>query len=398
MGMGLYDEQILSRIKNDRDAFDESFFRLASVVTGDKRADTFLSDREKAKNAIEDILKYFHIVPVAVPDEIENVDDQLEFLLRPSGIMRRRVELVSNWYKEGAGPLLGATADGNIIALIPGKFSGYSFYDHTTGKNIKVTRKIAEEIEIDAYCFYKPMPLRKLSFSDLIKYMASSVAASDIVMIVAATFAVTMLGMITPYATRLIFTSVIASGKMFQLLSVAVLLAGAALSTALINITSTILIARIGAKIDISVQSAAMSRVLALPASFFKEYSAGDLAQRLQNLNQICGAMSGIFIKTMLSAVFSLLYLGQIAAFAPSLVLPALGIIISGLVFAVISTFVSIKVARKEMAAKGKLSGLIFALFSGVQKIRLQAANSARSANGQERMKKWQDANLLLRF
>ena len=55
--MGLYDEQFLSRIKNDQDSFDESFFRLASVVTGDTRhLDSFLSNREKAQNAIEEIL------------------------------------------------------------------------------------------------------------------------------------------------------------------------------------------------------------------------------------------------------------------------------------------------------------------------------------------------------
>lgn len=371
MGMGLYDEQILSRIKNDRDNFDEAFFRLASVVTGDKRADTFLSDREKAQNAIEDILKYFHIVPTAIPDEIDSVDDQLEFLMRPSGIMRRRVELTGNWFKDGVGPLLGATKAGDIIALIPGKFTGYSFFDHNTGKNIKVTGNIAKEIEIDAYCFYKPMPPRKLGIPDLLKYMISALAVSDLAMIVTATLAITLLGMITPYATQLLFNNVIASGEMLQLLSISVLLFGAVFSTALINITGTIIMARIGSKIDISVQSAAMARVLMLPASFFKEYSSGDLAQRMQNLNQMCGTMAGITIKTMLSAVFSLLYIGQIAVFAPSLALPAFGIIVAGVAFTAISTFIATKVTRKEMTEKSKLSGLVFALFSGVQKIRL---------------------------
>ena len=34
-------------------------------------------------------------------------EEQLEYLLRPHGIMTRRVELTEGWYKDCAGPLLG---------------------------------------------------------------------------------------------------------------------------------------------------------------------------------------------------------------------------------------------------------------------------------------------------
>jgi hypothetical protein len=197
--MGLYKEQILSRIKHDRDSLDESFFRLASVVTGDTgRLDSFLSDREKAKNAIEEVLQYFHVLPVPVPDKINNIDDQLEFLLRPSGIMRRRVELTENWYKDGIGPLLAGTKEGKVIALLPGKFGGYSYFDHGSGRRITVTGKNAAQISVDAYCFYKPLPPGKLSVRDLLKYIVSSLAFSDLVMVTSAMLAVTLLGMFTP--------------------------------------------------------------------------------------------------------------------------------------------------------------------------------------------------------
>jgi len=370
--MGLYDDQIQTRIKNDRDGFDESFFRLASVVTGDtKHVDTFLTDREKAQNAIEEILKHFHIAPATLTDGVGTVDSQLEFLLRPSGVMRRRVALRGKWYKDGFGPLLGTMKDGEIIALLPGKFGGYAFFDRRAGKTVKVNRQTAKQIDIDAYCFYKPLPTKKLGFRDLLAFIITSLAFSDVVTVCAAALTATLLGMITPYAMRHLFTNVIASGATFQLLSVTVLLLGAAISSALINITNEVIVAGIGGKIDVSVQSAVMARVLALPASFFAEYSAGDLAQRLQNLNQMCAVVAGVIIKTGLSSLFALLYLGQIALFAPALALPALLIIAAGLIFTLISSFTATKAASAELTEESKLSGLVFALFNGVQKIRL---------------------------
>ena len=55
--MGLYSDQIAERIKSDQDAFEESFVNLASAVIGQKnQAETFLSDRNAAKNAIDEIL------------------------------------------------------------------------------------------------------------------------------------------------------------------------------------------------------------------------------------------------------------------------------------------------------------------------------------------------------
>jgi len=370
--MSIYDDQLRARIKNDKVAFDESFFALASVVTGDTRsAAAFLSDRFKAQSAVEEVLKYYNITPEHVPDEIETVDGQLEYLLRPSGIMRRRVELKSSWYKDSYGPILGATKDGDVIALIPHKFAGYTYFDRSTGKDIKVTRKEAAKIDIDAFCFYKPLPNRKLCIMDLLKYIASALAVSDIVMIAAATLAIVLLGMITPYATQQLFTNVITSGRMLQLMSIAVLLLGAAVSIFLINITSSILTARISAKIDITVQAAVMARVLTLPASVFKDYSAGDLAQRISNLNSICGTVVGISLKTLLSSIFSLLYIGQISVLAPSLAIPAFFVILTGFAVSVAGALAASKVTHMEMKEKSKLSGLVFSLFSGIQKIRL---------------------------
>lgn len=373
--MGLYSEQITARIKNDADAFEQSFAELAAAVTGNnKQAAKFLSDRESAKNAIEEILKYFHIVPSPISENIKDINEQLEFLLRPSGIMRRMVELTGTWYKDGIGPLLGQTKEGRAIALIPGRISGYTYFDFDSGKRIKVTKKNSAMIDVEAICFYNPLPAKKLTIRDLIMYMVRSLAVSDYVTVAMVTLAATLLGLILPYANRLLFGNVAPSDSYSMLIGVATLLVGATVSTALINMTNQLIMSKIGTKINISVQSASMARLLSLPAAFYKEHNSGEVAQNMKSLNSLCDTLFNAIFGTGLTSLFSLIYVGQIASLAPSMAVPALTVILLQIGFSVLSTLMSIKTTKKRMENDAKLSGFVFSLFRGIQKIKLAGA------------------------
>jgi NHLM bacteriocin system ABC transporter ATP-binding protein len=370
--MGLYSDQIAARIKNDTDAFDDAFVGLASVVMGHKKdAQSFLTDSSKAQNAIGEILKYYHIAPAKPPANLKDLDDQLDFLLRPSGVMRRRVELTGSWYKDGIGALLGKKTDGAVVALLPRKTGGYTFYDFEENKRVRVTRQNAFQISMEAYCFYDPLPAKKLAVSDLLVYMRKTLAVSDIISIAAVTLAVTLLGLLLPLANQMLFDSVLLSGKISQLRSVAVLLIGATISTMLLDMTRALIMAKINTKLETSVQSAAMARLLSLPASFFKDYSSGEVTQRLNSLNGLCGTLLQTVIGTGLTTLFSLIYIGQIAALAPALAVPALIIIGLNIALMIGNTFAGMNVAKKQMVNQGKLSGLVYSLFTGVQKIKL---------------------------
>ena len=374
--MGLYSEQIENRINKDQSAFELSFVQLASVVMGHKReAETFLCDREKAKNAIEEILKHYNIVPATLPNNIESVDDQLEFFLHPAGVMRRRVELTDNWYKDGIGPLLGQLTDtGQVISLLPGKASGYTYFDHELNKRIKVNKENAKKIGIDAYCFYDSFPSRSIGIVDLLVYMARTLAISDYVIITATILAVTLLGLLTPFATQQIFEHVIPHGGTMQLLAISFLLAGAAISTLLVKVTHKVIEARITTKTDIAVQSATMQRILSLPVGFFKEYSTGETAQRLQCVPALSGVMIQVIFGVGFSGLFSLIYIGQIATVAPALVMPSLILVVINLSVIVVNAMFSNRLQKKLMKGAAKLNGLVYSLIAGIQKIKLSGS------------------------
>ena len=69
-------------------------------------------------------------------------------------------------------------------------------------------------------------------------------------------------------------------------------------------------VVRLQAHVGTTLQSAVMERLLALPASFFRRYEIGDLADRLMGIDRIEQYVSDITISAALSGVFSLVSFG----------------------------------------------------------------------------------------
>ena len=109
--MGWFDEQIKERRQYDDDAFSEAFANMASAVMGKRFEAAFTNDRAVTKDAIDEILKYYHVKSREVPDSIKDVNEQLEFLMRPYGIMRRTVKLEDGWYRDAVGAMLGTLSE-----------------------------------------------------------------------------------------------------------------------------------------------------------------------------------------------------------------------------------------------------------------------------------------------
>ena len=108
--MSWLEEQIKNRIKGDEEAFEEVFLDLAGVVMGHSKAGNGAGDsRIRTKNAMEEILHFYHVKAVEVPRQIEDINEQIEYLMRPAGIMRRSVKLTGEWWKDASGTMLGRT-------------------------------------------------------------------------------------------------------------------------------------------------------------------------------------------------------------------------------------------------------------------------------------------------
>jgi len=131
---------------------------------------------------------------------------------------------------------------------------------------------------------------------------------------------------------------------------------------------------RVTLETDLSVEAAMMMRILSLPVSFFRKYSAGELASRAGSVNELCNMLISMFLTAELTSVMSLLYLLEILHYAPSLVVPSIIIILATIICSLVSTVMQMRVSKELLEHEAKESGLGYALISGIQKIRLSGS------------------------
>lgn len=373
--MGWFDNQIKSRREADQQLLDDSFVKIAGVVMGQRSAEKFSDERIVTKNAIDEILKYFHYKPTELPASVTSADDQLDYCLRPHGVMRRNIRLTEGWYKDAYGPILGFTKeDGIPVALLPNGLAGYRYMDPKTGKYVKLNRKTEKLIDAEAICFYRPLPQKKLSIPDLLLYMKRCLSLSDIVMVIAAAVSVSLIGLLIPRLTAMLTGPVLKSGRSDALIGLAICMLCVAFSSQLMSSVSGFINARLNTKTTLGVQASMMMRIMTLPANFFRKYSAGELRSRSQSVNQLCAILMGMVLSTGLSSVTSLMYITQIFNYTPMLVVPSLLVILVTVVFSTVSTLVQIRINKIIMEQEAKESGMSYSMITGVQKIKLAGA------------------------
>ncbi len=373
--MGLFDEQIRQRMASDQDILEDSFFRMASVVMDKWNAEHLEDELLIARESLEQIQKYYHHKPVEIPPEIQDVTEQLEYAIRPLGLMTREVDLEAGWQNDAWGPMLGHLKDSGItVALLPGRIFGYYFRDPETGKNVRVTRKTAKRFSKEALCFYKPLPMKKLGIPDLLLYMKDCISSGDLTLIILASLLVTGVGMIEPRIYAMITGPVLENRMGNLLMGAAVFLVSAAISNQVVGMVRSLLMQRIGTKTSMAVESSVMMRILSLPVSFFRHYASGDLAARTASVTSLCNLIVNNVLSTGLTSLMSLLYITQIFSFAPALVVPSLIIILSTLLISVAASLMQVSISRRQMKLSAEESGMSYAMLNGVQKIKLSGS------------------------
>ncbi len=373
--MGWFESQIEERRNADEQLLEDPFVRVSGIVLGHRIAEKINNARIVTQNAIEEILKYYQCKPVEVPESLKDAEEQLDYSLRPYGLMRRDVELTEHWYRDAFGPMLAfRKEDGLPVALLPGTIHGYHFTDPSTGERRRLNTKTAALFSTEAICFYRPLPQKKLGIPDLMLYMKRCLSLSDFVMLIGATLAVTLVGFLMPRITKILTGPVLTGGHKEALIGISIAILCVVLSSQMLGSLRNMLHSRLSAKTALGVEASMMMRLLSLPASFFRKYSPGELKTRSTSVNRLCGLLLGMVLGTGLTSLSSLLYVTQIFRYASALVIPSLLIVLVTVVFSIVSTLLQIRINRKLMEHDAKESGMSYGLITGVQKIKLSGA------------------------
>lgn len=376
--MGWFDEQLKERTIKDREMLSDALEEISSIITRTQPASgTFHREENRERNitdALNQIFRYYRVKPREVPHDVTGLENQLEYVCRPYGIMRRTVSLKKGWYRDSVGAMLGFRKDGRAVALIPGRISGYVCYDNAGGKPIRLSEQNEGDLEEQAICFYKPFPIKKLSLHDLFRYMAEAIPISSYLMILTMMILTTLVGMLFPRITHAIYDQVIPSQSMRLFWAVLIFYLFVQVGSLLLNLAKALVDQMAGTQMSVSVQAATMARLMTLPTEFFKHYSSGELTTRIQQFHTLTTELYSNFISTGITSIFSLVYVVQIFAYAPALVVPSLCVTLLTFTCSLLNTFAWMRHRRLAMKADAKKNGLAYSLITGIQKIRLSGA------------------------
>ncbi|GAB1544457.1 NHLP bacteriocin export ABC transporter permease/ATPase subunit [Scytonema sp. NUACC21] len=313
------------------------------------------------------------IRPPAQSEDFKRLKDPLEAIARASRIRMRQLHLVGNWWKRDCGPMLAYSLEGESpVALLPVK-GCYEIYDPLKQTRTPVNEQSAAQLSTTAYAFYRPLPDKDLKTWDIFRFAVQG-HFKDIVVILFIGIAVSLLGMVTPLATGILMDNVIPDADRGLLLQIALGLSATAFGGAIFQLAQGLALMRLETFADSSTQAAVWDRLLKLKASFFSQYSIGDLESRVSAISDIRSKLSGSVLKSIFSGVFAFLNLGLLVYYNVSLAAIAIVAAVVNTALTFISGMLALRKVRPLLEQQGQLFGVMVQLINGVAKLRVAGA------------------------
>ncbi|MFN8058384.1 MAG: NHLP bacteriocin export ABC transporter permease/ATPase subunit [Vicinamibacterales bacterium] len=311
--------------------------------------------------------------PTAAEENL-TYEEQVNAVASASAFRTRAVALRDDWYNYDHGPLLGMVeATKEPVALLPTSPRSYDLVNAKTGARTRVTEQVASTLSGFGYTFYRPFPPGEVSVTQLVKFGALGIG-SDMKLVGLMSVIVGMFGTVTPYFTGQIFDAAIPQAERSMLIGFGLALVGSALATALFKTVQGIATVRLQSKMDYGIQAAVWDRVLNLPTTFFRKYSAGDLADRAAGVDAIRGLVSGAGVAAILGSVSGLFYVVQMFTYSLKMAGTAVGLTLIFVIVNWLGNYLQLTTARSVTQLQGRIAGLVLNLITGVNKLRVTGA------------------------
>ncbi len=298
----------------------------------------------------------------------------LNAIARTSRFRFRRVALQEGWWQEDNGPLLAFRGEAQApVALLPVRPGSYELHDPVDRSRTRVDAAVAESLAPFGLTLYQPFPERALRLWEVLSFGARG-SRGDVTMLVLMGAMTGLLGLITPVATGMIFNTVIPGAERGQLLQLVLVMIVSAISSAMFQATRGIAQLRIEGRVGATIQAAVWDRLLSLPMSFFRPYSAGDLAVRAMGIDTIRQTLSGATSTALLGGLFSLTNFFLLFYYSWKLALWAtLLVAIAVTVTLVVSAF-QLRYQRQISLLQQEISGRVLQFLGSIAKLHVSGA------------------------
>lgn len=376
----LHNEWARLQEKNASDStkVEQAFSQLAATWgTTDQIAYTSLDNRDPVLAACQ-LLGNIQQIPIRTQpstDRKYSHTQQVERIAQASRVRTRKVVLQGEWWNNDSGPMVAFVEESKKPIVLAFEGSVYQLYNPFEKNAVSVNAELAAQLEPFAFAFYRPLPIRELNGLDLLRFGMRG-AKNDLMMMLLMGIAGGILSMVTPIFIGILFDTTIPRGNRSDLLIIGVFLLATAFASALFQVTRSIALLRISGKLDSSIQAAIWDRVLALPASFFRSYSAGDLSSRAMGIDLIRRTLSGTITLSLFTGIFSIFSFGLLFYYDVGLALIASALVTFAFIVTTISGILQLRYQRRITNIQGRISSRVLQFINGVSKFRIAGAEN----------------------
>ena len=300
----------------------------------------------------------------------------VEAIARASGIRARGVALDSDWWRRD-GPSLVAVAESRPLALLPTGRGAYRAVDPAAGTTFAVGKEEAARMGSHGMMLHPPLPAQTGDGLAALRHGLRG-RGRDIRILIAMALLGGLISLLTPILTGELLAKIIPRVDESMWITCLAALLLAAFGAATFDIVRALALLRIESRVDERLQASIWIRLISLPARFFRNFTAGDLADRANGITTIRTTLTGATSIALVGGVFSVFsyallfyYSWQLALCAGALVLVLIG-----------TTWFFARGAishhRAAIDKQGAIDGFVFQLITGLTK--LQMANAETSA------------------
>ena len=303
-------------------------------------------------------------------------------VLDASGVRARRVrlEVEGRWWRGDSSAMLAfRDEDSRPIALLPGSFGRYRGIDPVSKQTFRITRDRANELQDEAWMFYRPLPSGNVKPADLLK-IAFRGSAADLARLVIAGLPGGLIRLLPALALGFVAHHVTAGGSAAAIYAVAVALAGFGLLGTLLHLLQSTAMMRLEGRSASRVEAAFWDRLMRLPPNILHRHPAGDLAMSGMTFQNLRDGLQGVVANSLLSTIFLLPVFGVIYFYDATL-----GAI--ALVFSLVSLATTITLGMCQISPYGRMiraarrvAGRLFQIVGGIIKLRVENAEGSAFA------------------
>ena len=198
-------------------------------------------------------------------------------------------------------------------------------------------------------------------------------------------FLAQLFALATPLLFQQIIDRVIGQGSVNALGGFAVVMVLLMVLELIFSSLRTFQFMEISNRVDISLGSAIISRLLRLNIRYFEKHPVGELASRLNELDKIRSFLTGTALTVVLDALFAMLYFGVMFFYSPILAgiilgsIPLLLLVILGL------TPITQHLIRQRAEAYSRTQSYMVEVLNGIQTVKVQNSELSTRRNWEDR-------------